>query len=518
MKYAILIDEDQKSAELAQGALSAIDPKMAILCFSDLGQFTAWLKTILSQDPNARSGWVQGTDEVVLLVVDIDRLSTRFVRLLKRATGFFIHKKVCKAENPTSFILTVHPHDKFNIQSCETQYVTNVLFKPYDLPIVKQIFNVALAGNQPVSNQELYVQKSTADVEMLKDVQMKELMEWGFSTLSDVEIPVHSISKYHSPLFNAGKRLGTYARCVSNQKHPTKSDHFISEFFFFGASPEQIIAVRKTLRAKGKQGLMHPFALPKSVQQSSGVNLVVLHPKSEIASDLSDLITRSFQNALVSSFTDFAVFLKFIDPPATPAGEVGPIDAILIDESFLISLEPKIKLIQDLLQKKQLPNSQTPFFVIDTDPKGDGPRRFLVKEIFDVFYFPFDRSAILQKLALFLPQLLSDEIKKKMEKAAHSLNFKVAKEVQVQSVSESGLTMKYNRPLPIGEFRYFFLPFRKDDPLHTEVKGLLARCQFQQNAEKEFSHGFTFFGVTDTDLKHIRRWILDTYVSKKSQD
>jgi hypothetical protein len=58
---------------------------------------------------------------------------------------------------------------------------------------------------------------------ILKDVELQSISELGFLTLSDSEIPLYSLSKYFSSIFDTEKKQSVWAQCLASIPHPQKS-------------------------------------------------------------------------------------------------------------------------------------------------------------------------------------------------------------------------------------------------------------------------------------------------------
>lgn len=89
----------------------------------------------------------------------------------------------------------------------------------------------------------------------------------------------------------------------------------------------------------------------------------------------------------------------------------------------------------------------------------------------------------------------------------HSL-VKVAQPVIAQEIAETGMALVYPRKIPLGNFRKVCLWL----PHEIGMPEFLAACHAVEEVEledkkKAFICRFLFFGVRDSTLKQIRRWI-----------
>jgi len=92
----------------------------------------------------------------------------------------------------------------------------------------------------------------------------------------------------------------------------------------------------------------------------------------------------------------------------------------------------------------------------------------------------------------------------------------VANPVDIVSISEGGLVMKYHRSLSLGSFREFILPTNSNG----DFLNYIATCNYcEENDDEKNPHlvHFVFFGVKDLQLKNIRLWIRENYVQAKEK-
>lgn len=145
-------------------------------------------------------------------------------------------------------------------------------------------------------------------------------------------------------------------------------------------------------------------------------------------------------------------------------------------------------------------------------PVADSDLRDLPSFVHEIFYVQHDRTEMTRKLCLFLGRALDENFK------YHQISdvARVASPIELVELSESGLVLKYNRPLDIGGFRKFVLPKATGGP----VLEYLGNCNFNEvdKSEKEVVlNYFVFFGITDAYLKNIRVWMRDNYAHSKEK-
>jgi len=333
MKFAIIIDDDPRSSKELEQALIDLKKDVQIEKFQDIREFVGWIRPKIQKmrEDKLKASEADGEkkpkekaepDRILLLVIGIDRMGSRFVRLINKARQFLINNNFADEETPPNFILTAYEHENLKVKACRNQYVNNIIFKPFDKPVLNQNLNLALTPGPPPSSSELYVQQAEATIEMLKDVQMEFLSEYGFTSRSDVEIKPGQIAKYHGPLFNAGNRIGMYARCFRTFKHTKYPNEYLSEFTFAGATTAQLSTIRKLLKAANKRDLIFPYSKKGgAATNTSDVNVLIVNPQTAEADDLKQLIERNLKNIKVSHYQDYTSFLIDLDPMLDPQNQ-----------------------------------------------------------------------------------------------------------------------------------------------------------------------------------------------------
>ena len=186
MKYVLLIDKDSASREQIKKSLEGIAKDTELVCFNSFRDLYKWIKLrVLSMDEIAEvklalkgqavEPWQPGADEIQLIVIGLDIVGLRVLRFLKRIRAYLVLKSLCNINSPTAFLLTAHPKEDFKLKACQNPLVVNVLFKPFDIPVLNHSLKVALSPQKDPHNTDLYVQKATTNIEMLTEVRMTHL-------------------------------------------------------------------------------------------------------------------------------------------------------------------------------------------------------------------------------------------------------------------------------------------------------------------------------------------------------
>ncbi len=200
--------------------------------------------------------------------------------------------------------------------------------------------------------------------------------------------------------------------------------------------------------------------------------------------------------------------------------QLSSLDAIYIAASFLRDDPPawyqgfsEVLRTAGLLQAGR----DLPVFVLGSDSPAVSPLVFRFKQVTDYLSQPLDRKLVSYKAIRFIEGLnfkKTDDI----ELSFHEVDILACatKEVHMEEISEFGLQIKHVVPLRENLYIRFFSPMFVDDT----GQGVLGRCYFCLKDQKDpsiYHCFFMFFGVTDSFLKHIRKWIREEYVNKKEQ-
>ncbi|MCM2282345.1 MAG: hypothetical protein NDI61_10935 [Bdellovibrionaceae bacterium] len=202
--------------------------------------------------------------------------------------------------------------------------------------------------------------------------------------------------------------------------------------------------------------------------------------------------------------------------PAADA-EVGVIDAIYVDGS-LLGEDPGRALegMAEVLRRAQLMETRDALTVtiLNDERSRIRPAEFRLKSVQDFLYKPLDRKMVLAKAALLTKGLAAktESVDLAYRKAGQPV--RITKEVLMEELSEFGLQIRHETPLREQTFLRFFSSIFLD-----RGDGLLGRCLHSSKDPDtgQYHCFFSFFGVSDAQLKHIRNWIRGDYASKKEK-
>lgn len=369
MKYVYILEDDSKFLSEILEALEKIDPKLTPRVFSNLEQFANWIQLLSKEgvaaiprgglDPRASadegnpaeagaegSSGGSGPDQLVAVISSNPILGSKHIPLLRKTQGLFVQKGLCTKEDPTAFVITAFDNPDFDIETVEDRVINNVIFKPFDKMILQQHLIFAIGGRHPPSEYKIHNFKTSAIVEMLKDVDVEAFSEVGFITKSTRPVKVGAVAKYYGDVFKSGNTRSVFARCFRCEPHPDDAKIFRCAFTYFGTEPEQISTFRHSSQDSAQSKTVKEFEyLWRPALPYGDLNVIVIDP-DESGSSLAGSLDRSFRNVFATSYKTLGEFKKDLDPNQIKKEKNQPA-AFPVTFRFRMIFDPKThKLLQ----------------------------------------------------------------------------------------------------------------------------------------------------------------------------
>jgi len=537
MKYIYILENEEKFRDEMIEAIRKIDPQLMIRSFTSLEEFSKWIKLVMVEGPEALPKGGQapenqvepsgGPHQLQLVISKNEFFGAKHLSLLRKTRELFINKGLCTKEDPTSLVLTSFDNPDFDIKLAEDRIINNVIFKPFDKLILQQHLTFAIGGRHPASAYSVHNMKTTAAIEMLKEVEMEALSDVGFVSISNRPINVGALAKYYSPAFTSLQHRSMMALCVRCEPHPEIKDQFRCGFTYLAADSFQITSIRKQVRQKDIKPFSYQWLTKPPL--SMPIEIAVISAEENLGQNFKDNIDKNFSNAQVYHFTNLQDFLYSIDPALAEKDKKNidfsklpkikntlhaiVADNYLFEDSFNERWTTILDTVKAKLKKPDTPSGKTDVFIISKRPFTDPEERKLGEVVSDIFFLPTDPIYLAKKLMVFIPSLRPNE-ETKIVTVSLPHAAKAATPIEISEFSEAGLVFKYYRPISTGAFREFvlWLPHELDTP---EFR---ATCNYNEESKAvkgEFFNHFVFFGTNDHFLKHIRRWILQNHVLSK---
>lgn len=487
----LVLEKDPRFRQDIEEALREVAPELKVLAFSQAAEFFKWT----SREPRTLTAGATSETEKVVMVVGAkdllganERVQFRNVPQQLRSTGR------ADPQGPLPLILTAHGGAEFHLAEVLDGAWENVLLKPFDKDILRQHLRIALSGQQPPSEFTVYNLKTNAQIEILKPVPVESISELGFVTRSDRDVPLGRAAKYYGHIFEWQNRRSITAVTWSCQTHPRQATMKQVRLDFFGVPKEQLLDIRGRL-PKSAVNQAAEWIPPR---HGTSADILVVGDPSPPGAELSGAIERFFPTAKVVAVSSL---LHHKDPlPASLA-------------AILVGTEIATETLRD--PRLQAASKSAAIFLIADKPRTDASLRELSSFAKDVFILPAERNFVVKRLAQAIPALRSDQVLE-VKGAPASEIIEAGNPVEITSMSEAGLILRYERELPRGEFRRFVLW----QPVEAGLPVLTGRCHFSQadpSQKDRWLNHFSFYAVSDLQLKHIRLWMLENYISGKQK-
>ncbi len=534
MSTACLIEQDAQTLKLMEKTLKEVDPQLEVLSFGDLEGFYQWFTGILNKkNSDSSSGTINKINveglKLKLLMGDIQFLGPNYFTLIEKLRKLMVRRGLLKSEDELAILLTAFETPHMDLKQIESRIITNIVFKPFDIPILKQQLKIALAHQKPMNDSVVYTQKMESTAEMLKEVQLESFTELGFITRSNRELKVNDVSKYYSHYFEAKGKISVLARCISCRPHPRLPDEFQAEFRYFGITNHQVRELRQTFftiqhgdgRSEGLSKKTYPRAIKKDLLDANLTThfMIFLKPGSDPSLELKDAIEQNLSNVSVAIHRNLSLFLEAMGRNDMSPLALKPVHGLVTSADALaggngLAMWAKVLAqIEDFNRKQfSLEVTARPKLILTSHHEIPEEKLRAWSEIVtDIIYTPSDRPHLNKRLITLFP-----DIQPRLETTdilSMSTNeiIRVANPIAITSISEAVLTMKYYRSISFHSFRRFCLPSREGE----EKLELLAACFYYEKKNDYFINHFVFFGITDKYLKYIRKWILERYISSK---
>lgn len=327
MKFVYVLEDDPKFQQEIVEAIAITDPKIQVRLFPQLDAFAAWMKFMMTTGPAAiaQGGIVPSfapqeplaegeAHQLVLVISKIEFLGVEQLGLLRKTRDLFIQRQICTKEDPTGFVLTAFDDPSFKITELEDRILNNVIFKPFDRLILAQDLTFAIDGRHPPSKNTIANQKTTAIVEMLKDVELEAISDIGIITKSYREIPVGAISKYYGKQFLSDRQRSLFAICQSCMKHPEFPDAFRAHFTYFSADQTQISSFRKKTHDKNAKVISSQWDHLACAQSVSEPQILLMDDEEIGPSGLQGHLEKTFRGLQLISIESVSALIGDIDP------------------------------------------------------------------------------------------------------------------------------------------------------------------------------------------------------------
>ena len=321
----VFIESESKPRQQVVQLLQELAPDAVVLTFHRVEEFVDFFKASLveSKKIEEEESEEEGEERVFLnplelQLVLLDRSEADRVEfsLWKKFTDYIENKKSEMPSEevlPTRMILLDRPVTGQLIDTRKYPFTDlfNVIMKPIDVELVRQVLKLALTNEDALVIEDLYSQEAEAVVEMIKDIQIDSLTELGFRTVARREIPISDKARYFGTALEGVGETSVFAYCYANYKLPDESDSYSSSFSFFGISSQQLGEIRRKI-TRSKNHESRPLGGENS---PCSMTAVVLSGQKELVGKYRGLIEERFLDLNVVVVPSLGGLLDFLPKP-----------------------------------------------------------------------------------------------------------------------------------------------------------------------------------------------------------
>lgn len=524
-QYALILENDPKSLSEITKVLAALNPELAIIEFQQMSQFKEW------RDQATQNGIAHVSEKetatsakknIISIVIACREIAgPDIVKFLTDFQEMLIDKGFCMSEEKTPMVITAYDKPEMKLSSLQSHHISNVMFKPFDFLILQQHLAYALSGHHKSDNRTIASQKTSTEIEMLKDINITGFDEMGFTTASDREIPVGRLGKYYGVLSPQANFNNAFARCKSCE--PSDKPGEFKCYFEFVSMETHIVSSIKKLLASMKAETRD--IAPASSYKGQVFNFIFISSDDFAGNIAMDHLKNEFHLVNFYRFPDMNTFAQSIKDQSVHHGndQLRHIDGLFIEQDHIIDYgDTEGKKTKEILNKIRTSlgleeDKKLPVFLLSNRRLSDSLIRATLQYVEDIFLQPLDRNYLIKVVYGKIPQLIwkNDPLKVKFASVDHRIQ--AVNMIKAVELSEAAVVVEYSRPLSPGSFRNFVL-WMPDQP---ELPQLLAVCNYVEekkvNNTTIYLTQFVFYGIRDNHLKYIRIWIRHNHVISKKE-
>lgn len=465
MSYMIAIESDPKCYKEIQENWSdvAVELGHEVLLFQSLQHF----KTEFEKPENINK-------VIAIIIISQDQVKGDLISELKNL----------KEKYKSELLLSVFDDPLKPIKKIETLPVQNIIFKPFDLTILKEHTRFAILRGQKLKPLYVHTTQSNTEIESLKKFKILQLSEFAFKIDKAYNLEINKCYKFYHPLFANKKGQHAWGRVINSA-----ADHY--ELMFAQTHTTVLSQLRRkvassTLKVKNSKWI--------GLSENKNITLSVALQLQDEALQLSlrDLFSRNFKDI---SF----IGSKLIDPKHKVMADV-----------VITDIDYDAKQLESQFIKKPMV-----IRIFDKDLERED-----LEKRFDLDFIrmekPVDKALLVKMFKLCFPLL--EENDEEIHRITIQLNetTSLAEVLKIQDFSEAAITFTDVVKHDLGVILDIALP--QDDEINLqEIKARVNFASERPNGDKEkaYSHQFVLFGMRDEYLKLIRLWALQKHIDRK---
>lgn len=462
MSFIVAIEPDPKTIKFINEALAELAKLLnyKVIVSTDLAAFkTEWAKPEYQDKP------------IALMILNAESVATN---TLEAVTAL---KELYKCD----LLISLFDDPKF-VRNADVWPIQNLLYKPFDVTILKEHTRFALMKNKKVQTQYVHTTRSKAEIESLKKLKAIQLTETGLKIAKVHPLVVGEVYKFYHPLFANNKQQHIWGRCVS------ETDQWY-ELMFCQLNPVILSSVRKKIVAA-------PTKLKNAVWTGRNkinlTNLIICLNISDEGQNaaIADLLQRNFEDIS---------FLDKKDLKGRSRLDLLITDVALDKRQLETQFEPTMTYIR-------LTTPNKPIKRIELEERFTHEVLRLEK--------PVDKAILVKMIKQLFPLL-----KEKENQQPITIGFEeplmLSTLIAVEEYSEAAVGFRQSVKIPLDTMLDITLS-QEDESLLKEMKAKVHYVDEGPSSDGVFYHQMILYGMKDEFLKLIRLWTLQRHILTQS--
>lgn len=379
--------------------------------------------------------------------------------------------------------------------------VPNIIYKPFDITILKEQTHFALSPGEKTKTQFVHNAQSEGQIEVIKKFNLLELSEFGFKADKTYPLVVGGVYKFYHPLFENKKSdytlMHTWARVLSET-----ANHY--ELCFCQITAGVLSQIRKRV-ASSTQKVKHPaWQAPQTDvfkhAQKKALTVALELSDANLIQSLQELLKRNFKNL------NTVEIVPVQHDPKKPILVTNPVAAdVLItelehqqktlDAQFGAATPLVIRLTDESLERDQI-EKRWAFETLRCDSHID--KAHLIKSLTLLFPLLEAGGEEIVRMSIELREVIS-----------------MSEIAKTQEISEAAICLMSTNRLETHQMIDLALP-QKDE---AQIKEIKAKVHFSD--AKKSAQGYqtqvVLFGMRDEVLKELRLWTLHQHIAQQSK-
>lgn len=491
MPYIIAVERDMKCASDIGESLKDVAQELGheLLIFTTLSEMRATLAKPENQSKALALALLPYEDLHADPKVDISKILTTL-----------------KAELKCEILLTAFD-DPLKPLKPKNWPVNNILYKPFDLTILKEHSCFALNEGKKTKTKFVHNAQIESEVEIIKKFQILELSEFAFKIDKSYPLKLGQAYKFYHPLFEHKKNNTTKTHTWARVACETAAHY---ELFFCQNIAAVLSQVRKRV-ASSSQKIKNPSwsrpsveIFPQSSQKSLNIALELIDETIKTA--IQSTLSRNFKNINFIELPPPVVDSKTNVTRASSEKPPSQIDLLVTEAEYENSgLESRF-------------GNNKPIVVRLSDEKLERDKlekRFNVEHIRCELHA--DRAHIVKLMHAFFPLLEHGEEEIVMLSTALDESISLSELSKAKEFSEAAISLASPNKFNLGQLVELALP-QADESNLKEIKARVHFIEANPTAGPGlYNAQFVLFGVRDEVLKELRLWTLHQHIEKNKK-